>query len=71
MKESNKGYWMTAILGNYYKLYNKVKSFKLIKTSPKGFNLLDEETNKCIFSNPIVKELENIHLPESFWNFLK
>jgi hypothetical protein len=43
-------------LGEYYKVHSRGtgpygRIGKLIKVTPKGFNLLDEETNQCLLSH--------------------
>lgn len=58
-----KGYFKDLKLGGYYSIQARMNrdfliisdKLRFIKTTPKGFNFLDENTNKCIFPQHFYK----------------
>lgn len=58
-----RGYFKDLELGEYYSVQVRLdrgfliisEKLKFIKVTPKGFNFLDENTNKCIFPKHFYK----------------
>ena len=69
------GRYINLVLGKYYQIgWSKTKrlakDYKLIRTSPKSFNFLNEETNKCLLKVAMTaKGYKGIPHPKDKINF--